>query len=110
MNRGRYAGGSLADRAARSGGPLPPVPAPPPAPPPEPPPGPPPGRRPAGAGHGRHCWVHDPPDAPGTWPGLLVEWRQREDGWQGRVAYAVVGEHGPVLVEAWLPAERLKQG
>jgi hypothetical protein len=41
---------------------------------------------------------------------LLVEWRQREDGWQGRVAYAVTGEHGPVLVEAWLPAEQLKQG
>ncbi|WP_231851646.1 hypothetical protein [Modestobacter italicus] len=99
MNRGQH-GGSLADRAARSG-----VPAA------APPPGtPPPVRRPAGEGHGRHCWVHDPPDAPGTWPGLLVEWRQREDGWHGRVAYTVVGDHGPVLVEAWLPAEQLKQG
>jgi hypothetical protein len=98
MNRGQH-GVSLADRAARSG-----VPAPPP------PPDPPPVRRPAGEGHGRHCWVHDPPDAPGTWPGLLVEWRQREDGWHGRVAYTVVGAHGPVLVEAWLPAEQLKQG
>ena len=96
MYRGR-SGGSLADRAARSGVP--------PAAPPDPPP-----RRPAGEGHGRHCWVHDPPDAPGTWPGLLVEWRQREDGWHGRVAYTVVGVHGPVLVEAWLPAEQLKQG
>ena len=56
---------------------------------------PPPARRPAGDGHGRHCWVLDPPDAPGTWPGLLVEWRQREDGWHGRVAYTVVGTHGP---------------
>ncbi|MCZ2847797.1 hypothetical protein [Modestobacter sp. VKM Ac-2978] len=54
--------------------------------------------------------MHDPPDAPGTWPGLLVEWRQREDGWHGRVAYTVVGAHGPVLVEAWLPAEQLAQG
>jgi hypothetical protein len=98
MNRGQH-GVSLADRAARSG-----VPAPPP------PPDPPPVRRPAGEGHGRHCWVHDPPDAPGTWPGLLVEWRHREDGWHGRVAYTVVGAHGPVLVEAWLPAEQLKQG
>jgi hypothetical protein len=98
MNQGRH-GGSLADRAARSG-----VPA-------APPPGPPaPGRRPAGNGHGRHCWVLDPPDAPGTWPGLLVEWRQREGGWHGRVAYTVIGEHGPVLVEAWLPADQLKQG
>jgi|SRR3954451_3936760 hypothetical protein len=99
MNRGRH-GGSLADRAARSG-----VPA---AAPPEPPSTT--GRRPAGDGHGRHCWVLDPPDAPGTWPGLLVEWRQREEGWHGRVAYTVQGAHGPVLVEAWLPAEQLKQG
>ena len=103
MNRGRH-GPSLADRAANSGV--------------EPSNGPStlhgglngaPGR-PAGSGHGRHCWVRDPPDAPGIWPGLLVEWRQREDGWHGRVAYAVVGEHGPVLVEAWLPAGQLKQG
>jgi hypothetical protein len=100
MHRGRH-GISLADRAAGSG-----VPAG----------GPGPastersGSRPAGQGHGRHCWVRDPPDAPGIWPGLLVEWRQRGDGWQGRVAYTVVGEHGPVLVEAWLPADQLKQG
>lgn len=59
-------------------------------------------------GEGRHCWVHDPPDTPGTWPGLLVEWRQRTDGWQGRVAYTVTGPHGPALVEAWLPAARLE--
>jgi hypothetical protein len=101
MNRRRH-GGSLADRAARSGvpSPTPPESAGPPVA----------GRRPAGNGSGRHCWVHDPPDAPGTWPGLLVEWRQREDGWHGRVAYTVVGTHGPVLVEAWLPAEQLEQG
>lgn len=107
MQRGRH-GGSLADRAARSG-----VPAPlPEATPPPEPPAPPAAevRRPAGSGRGRHCWVQDPPDAPGTWPGLLVEWRQREDGWHGRVAYTVVGAHGPVLVEAWLPAEQLSQG
>jgi len=59
-------------------------------------------------GEGRHCWVRDPPDAPGTWPGLLVEWRQRGGAWQGRVAYTVTGPHGPVLVEAWLPAARLE--
>jgi hypothetical protein len=105
MNRGQH-GGSLADRAARSGVPAASRPS---DLPPDPPPGSP-VRRPAGEGHGRHCWVHDPPDAPGTWPGLLVEWRQREDGWHGRVAYTVVGDHGPVLVEAWLPAEQLKQG
>ena len=59
-------------------------------------------------GEGRHCWVRDPPDAPGIWPGLLVEWRQREGSWQGRVAYTVTGPHGPALVESWLPAARLE--
>jgi hypothetical protein len=59
-------------------------------------------------GEGRHCWVHDPPDSPGIWPGLLVEWRQRTDGWQGRVTYTVTGPHGPALVETWLPAARLE--
>src|SRR4051812_4302441 len=112
MNRGQH-GGALADRAARSGGAAPPAAETPPTetqPTETPPTGtPPPGPRPAGGGHGRHCWVQDPPDAPGTWPGLLVEWRQREGGWHGRVAYTVVGTHGPVLVEAWLPAEQLKQ-
>jgi hypothetical protein len=52
--------------------------------------------------------VRDPPDAAGTWPGLLVEWRQRGGAWQGRVAYTVTGPHGPALVEAWLPAARLE--
>ena len=102
MQRGRH-GESLADRAARSGV----------IPPPDPPtaelrPLAEHGRRPAEDGHGRHCWVRDPAQRPGIWPGLLVEWRQREDGWHGRVAYIVAGATGPVLVEAWLPAEQLK--
>ena len=59
-------------------------------------------------GEGRHCWVRDPPETPGTWPGLLVEWRQWEGTWQGRVAYTVTGPHGPALVETWLPAARLE--
>lgn len=59
-------------------------------------------------GEGRHCWVRDPPDAPGTWPGLLVEWRQRDGAWQGRVVYTVTGPHGPALVETWLPAAGLE--
>jgi hypothetical protein len=63
---------------------------------------------PADGGEGRHCWVHDPPEAAGTWPGLLVEWRRRDGAWQGRVTYAVSGPHGPALVEAWLPAARLE--
>jgi hypothetical protein len=52
--------------------------------------------------------VRNAPDNPGIWPGLLVEWRQRNGGWQGRVAYTVAGPHGPALVEAWLPAARLE--
>jgi hypothetical protein len=58
---------------------------------------------------GRHCWVTDPPEWPGTWPGLLVEWRQHPGGWQGRVIYTITGPHGPVLVETWLPADHLRQ-
>jgi hypothetical protein len=69
-------------------------------------------RGPAGSGgepaEGRHCWVRDPPQAPGTWPGLLIEWRRRGAGWQGRVAFTVAGPDGPALVEAWLPADRLQ--
>jgi hypothetical protein len=102
MQRGRH-GLSLADRAAGSGVAPQPAPDAGPARREE-------ARRPAGEGHGRHCWVRDPPDAPGIWPGLLVEWRPRGDGWHGRVAYTVVGAHGPVLVEAWLPAAQLTRG
>ena len=100
MHPGR-SGRSLGERAARSGigEPEPAAPAAPVAD--------------AGARHhrarGRHCWVHDPPDAPGVWPGLLVEWRQAEGGWHGRVAYAVAGPRGTVLVEAWVPAGLLEQ-
>ncbi|MGY2063914.1 hypothetical protein [Blastococcus sp. SYSU DS0619] len=104
MQRGR-GGRSLGERAAESGvGPQLPRPALP-----EPPPLPAATGRPVGGGgEGRHCWVHDPPEAPGTWPGLLVEWQQRDGGWQGRVTYALSGPHGPALVEAWLPAARLE--
>jgi hypothetical protein len=64
--------------------------------------------RPGEGGEGRHCWVRDPPEAPGVWPGLLVEWRQLPEGWQGRVVYTVIGPRGPALVEAWLPARWLE--
>lgn len=125
MNRGRSRP-SLEERAARSGVPRPeedwdaPFPqtaaaSAPAAPPPAaaPPdlrdlPAPPPVTRRAD-GRGRHCWVHDPPGAPGVWPGLLVEWRQTDEGWHGRVAFTVAGPAGSVLMEAWLPAAALEQ-
>jgi hypothetical protein len=91
MTPGR-SGRSLGERAANSGvrpGPDPALSRPVPA-------------------EGRHCWVHDPPQAAGTWPGLLVEWRQDGGVWQGRVVFTVSGPHGPALVEAWLPADRLQ--
>jgi hypothetical protein len=94
MHRGR-SGRSLGERAADSG--VRPEPSPPPPPRPR--------REDA---EGRHCWVRDPPEAPGVWPGLLVEWRQRAEGWQGRVVYTVTGPHGAALVEAWLPARWLE--
>lgn len=85
----RRAGPTLADRAGLT---------------PEPPPegSPTPGR----AVVQRHCWVLDPPDAPGRWPGLLVEWRQGDGAWEGRVVY--VTSPASVVVEAWLPASVLR--
>jgi hypothetical protein len=118
MHRGRSRP-SLAERAAQSGvpaadedwdAPLTRSAAAPPSPPPDVRdlPAPPPVTRRAD-GRGRHCWVHDPPGAPGVWPGLLVEWRQTDEGWHGRVAFTVAGPAGSVLMEAWLPAASLEQ-
>ncbi|WP_231121370.1 hypothetical protein [Motilibacter peucedani] len=48
--------------------------------------------------------MSDPPGHPGTWPGLLAEWRRGPQGWQGRVVYAVAEGDRVHLVEEWLPA------
>jgi hypothetical protein len=103
-------GRSLGERAANSGVPQDPAVAPARESPSGPPRGVTTGTDPAAGdgGGGRHCWVRNPPDTPGTWPGLLVEWRQYDGVWQGRVAYTITGLHGPALVEAWLPAARLE--
>ena len=82
----------------------------------------------------RHCWVRGLAEAPGRWPGLLVEWRRapgtaRAGGtgagrpgpggagpggaggdWEGRVVYLVTDGVTPVVVEAWLPAAHLAPG
>ena len=57
----------------------------------------------------RHCWVTGLPEAPGRWPGLLVEWRTEEAGqWFGRVVYAVDDAGRGVLIETWVPARHLQ--
>jgi len=55
----------------------------------------------------RHCWVTD---RHGRLPGLLLEWRQRPDGWHGRVVHLVEDGAGWVVVEEWLPAAMLGAG
>jgi hypothetical protein len=51
----------------------------------------------------------DCPLAPGLRPALLVEWRRsgQRGGWQGRVILVGDSDHGPVVVEVWMPAEQL---
>lgn len=49
----------------------------------------------------RHCWVTD---SHGRLPALLMEWRQTEGGWQGRVVRPVLEDGAWVVVEEWLPA------
>lgn len=57
-----------------------------------------------------HCWVQDPPEAPGRWPGLLLRWARAESGqWRGQVAYAFLRGPDVVLVEAWLDASLLRR-
>jgi len=60
---------------------------------------------------GRHCWVVDSPGHPGRWPGLLLEWRRSERGWDGLVAYVIPEPHdnGVRLVERWVGATHLER-
>jgi len=55
----------------------------------------------------RHCWVVDGASPHVRAAGLLVEWRQLDGAWQGRVAYVVAVDDEATLVEAWLPAAQL---
>ena len=57
----------------------------------------------------RHCWVVDGVTPGRRAPGLLVEWRQIEGAWQGRVAYVVGVDGDATLVETWLPASQLQR-
>jgi hypothetical protein len=54
----------------------------------------------------RHCWVTSPVDGGAPRPGLLLEWRRGQHGWEGRVAYAAqLRARRWGAVEEWLPAE-----
>jgi hypothetical protein len=57
----------------------------------------------------RHCWVTGTVDQTGVKrPGLLVEWRTTESGWEGRVLYPATLRPGQwQLIEEWLPATLL---
>lgn len=57
----------------------------------------------------RHCWVVDAVTPGRRAPGLLVEWRQLDGSWQGRVAYVVDVDGDATLVETWLPASQLQR-
>jgi hypothetical protein len=52
----------------------------------------------------KHCWVTDDH---GRLPALLLEWRRTASGFQGRVVRPVPDEDGWIVVEEWLPADRL---
>jgi len=56
----------------------------------------------------RHCWVIDPPGHLGRWPGVVLQWRRGEAGWEGRTVYGVTTLKGdPAVVQGWLPATHL---
>ncbi len=52
----------------------------------------------------KHCWVTD---RHGRLPGLLLEWRQLDNNWRGRVVHPIHEGDSWVIVEEWLPAELL---
>lgn len=53
------------------------------------------------------CWVID---RHGRLPGLLLEWRRGQAGFEGRVVRAVLQADGWIVVEDWLPASLLEPG
>jgi hypothetical protein len=55
----------------------------------------------------RHCWVTDPPAAPGRWPGVVVGWRAVEGGWEGRVVVVVGSGSDAGVLDLWLGEDRL---
>jgi hypothetical protein len=63
------------------------------------------GPEPTGPPGLKHCWVQGPD---GAVPGLLLGWRRERDGtWLGRVVRPVRDDRGWLVMEDWLPADRL---
>ena len=55
----------------------------------------------------KHCWVSD---ENGRLPGLLLQWRRMDSGYEGRVVRPVHdAELGWIVVEEWLPASCLER-
>jgi len=55
----------------------------------------------------QHCWVVDCPEAPGRWPGLLLEWAREPRGWRGHVAVGVVRDDEVAVLDLWVAARHL---
>ena len=57
---------------------------------------------------GRHCLVTVPVDGSRPRPGLLLEWRRTDEGWEGRVVYVAELRSGQfATVEEWLSSALL---
>jgi hypothetical protein len=54
----------------------------------------------------KHCWVRD---QRGRVPALLLEWRRTASEWQGRVLRPALENGAWVVVDEWLPAQRLER-
>lgn len=57
----------------------------------------------------RHVWIIGGEDR-GTlpWPGLLIEWERRDDGWWGRVVFVPFPSEPGEVVERWIAASHLR--
>ena len=55
----------------------------------------------------RHCWVTDPPAAPGRWPGVVVGWRTVDGRWEGRVVVVVGSGADAGVLDLWLGEDQL---
>ena len=55
----------------------------------------------------RHCWVLNPPSAPGRWPGLVVEWRTAGSHWEGRVVVVLGRGKDAAVLDVWIREEQL---